>query len=70
MLQHIAVNLLITIAEIDLCDPDPCQNGATCSNFMTSYNCTCPEGFTGENCEGKKPIFETFAVFSSGEQRN
>ena len=36
------------------CDlnPEQCQNGATCTNDnMGGHTCTCPDGYTGENCE-------------------
>ena len=29
----------------------PCQNGATCRNTPESYVCTCPDQYTGQNCE-------------------
>ena len=31
----------------DPCNPNPCQNDGTCSDGA----CTCPEGWTGDNCE-------------------
>ena len=30
---------------VDLCLPGPCQNGATCVNLLTDYNCTCSPEF-------------------------
>ncbi|KAI9556627.1 hypothetical protein GHT06_016417 [Daphnia sinensis] len=35
----------------DPCVLTPCQNGATCRNFVNgTYECQCLEGFEGENC--------------------
>ena len=43
--------------DIDDCASSPCQNGATCSDGINSYSCTCNLGYTGANCEiGKKKI--------------
>ncbi len=28
-----------------------CMNGGTCTNHLEGYKCTCPEHFTGKNCE-------------------
>jgi hypothetical protein len=37
------------------CASNPCQNGGTCTDVGTdSFECTCPEGFEGTTCEGKK----------------
>ena len=44
------------------CSPDPCQNGAVCTESGTDaavllgeYHCECADGFTGTNCETPKP---------------
>ena len=29
----------------------PCLNNATCVDLLASYECLCPVGFSGENCE-------------------
>ncbi|XP_068870646.1 hepatocyte growth factor activator isoform X2 [Aphelocoma coerulescens] len=37
----------------DYCADNPCQNGGTCSltHSHRMYHCTCPEEFTGEDCQ-------------------
>ncbi|XP_078586089.1 uncharacterized protein LOC144867956 [Branchiostoma floridae x Branchiostoma japonicum] len=37
--------------EPDNCYFNPCLNGGTCNDFVGFYNCTCPDSFTGINCE-------------------
>ena len=36
--------------DIDDCANGPCQNGATCTDNVNDYTCTCFTGFTGRNC--------------------
>ncbi|KAK1797051.1 hypothetical protein P4O66_008443, partial [Electrophorus voltai] len=41
--------------EMSPCLSSPCLNGGTCEeSSTTSYNCLCPEGFEGTNCEMEK----------------
>ncbi|XP_078670492.1 uncharacterized protein LOC144910851 isoform X5 [Branchiostoma floridae x Branchiostoma belcheri] len=35
----------------DVCDPNPCHNGGTCTERGNSYNCKCSPGYAGRNCE-------------------
>ncbi|XP_008296633.1 hepatocyte growth factor activator [Stegastes partitus] len=44
----------------DLCQMKPCQNGGVCSPIphTRSFECSCPESFTGRLCEQKK-CYET-----------
>lgn len=37
--------------EIDECDVHPCQNGATCRDYVAMYMCDCMAGFQGQDCE-------------------
>ena len=37
--------------DINECDSDPCQNGATCNVQANGYTCNCTDGYTGMYCE-------------------
>lgn len=37
--------------DVDECNSNPCLNGATCTDNVASFTCTCPIGFTGKLCE-------------------
>ena len=50
----VVVNLEISSAEILECASNPCLNGATCTDLINGYECTCPVGFGGDNCETGK----------------
>ena len=39
------------ITAIDDCDPNPCENGGTCVDGITTFTCDCEEDFTGLRCE-------------------
>ena len=47
---YLQVNALAYHSDVDPCDSDPCQNGATCMSDGDGFQCTCPPGFTGPEC--------------------
>ena len=36
---------------VDFCTPSHCLNSGDCQQKLGGYNCTCPAGFRGTNCE-------------------
>lgn len=36
---------------VDDCSGGPCRNGGTCHDLSGGYYCTCPDPWTGRNCE-------------------
>ena len=45
---------LSIFAATNECEPDPCQNGATCTDLHVDYNCSCPIGYSDKNCSTSK----------------
>jgi len=44
-------NTLISAEIPDPCDPNPCQNGGTCTpTSFTTYECDCGPAFEGQDC--------------------
>lgn len=35
----------------DPCDPNPCQNGGSCTAGATGAECSCPAGYEGDHCQ-------------------
>ena len=44
------------ISAIDDCNPNPCENGGTCTDGINAFTCDCEEDFTGLRCEQSKLI--------------
>lgn len=43
--------LLSSLKDGDQCNSNPCKNGAVCKDGVSSYECMCPPGYGGRNCE-------------------
>ena len=56
--------IIIFATEILECASDPCLNDATCVEQVNGYECQCPAGFVGTNCEtGNQTFFLFFPFF-------
>ena len=42
------------IVDMDDCQSDPCTNGGTCLDGISSYTCHCSVEWTGDHCEVSK----------------
>lgn len=45
------------------CEGDPCMNGATCNEVRDGYECICPTGFKGTDCEGLRGFFQYLLIY-------
>ena len=39
------------LLEINKCDSNPCENGATCENKVNAFKCKCTSNYEGKRCE-------------------
>jgi hypothetical protein len=46
------------IADVNECDPNPCQNSGVCTDGEDSFSCACATGYDGATCSS-----ELVAVF-------
>ena len=38
---------------VDVCEPNPCQNGGICTGVDNAPSCNCPPEFTGATCQSE-----------------
>lgn len=67
--------LIILPLDVNECDSRPCQNNGECRENITGpgYDCDCPTGYTGKNCERSKTslitvIFRTVEASSNSDK--
>ena len=51
---------------IDQCSPNPCQNGATCTDGVNTYTCNCLAGYEGDRCEISLDVWVKYQGPDSG----
>ena len=51
MLLNQTVRNIMTFTDIDDCDPNPCENGGTCTDGINAYKCECLAGYEGDDCQ-------------------
>lgn len=44
------LNSIETNLQSNECSSNPCQNGGTCTDLYNSFQCQCPDGWTGTTC--------------------
>ena len=49
--QHVLFTPTVVDVDVDDCDPNPCQNGGTCTDRVFFFMCECLDGFTGNTCQ-------------------
>ena len=44
------------------CDSDPCEHGGICEETDDGYQCQCPAGYDGDNCELGNTLLYTLII--------
>ena len=51
------INLLLSAScvlfTVDTCQPNPCLNSGACMANGNSFQCQCPDGYSGEICDSE-----------------
>ena len=42
---------VLQLLDVNECESNPCQNGATCHDLVNKYVCTCAPGYESTNCQ-------------------
>ena len=49
----------LNLLDVNDCNGNPCNNGGTCKDGIGTYECFCPMGFNGTDCEHSMLIIST-----------
>ena len=69
LVQNLHLDITFLYLERDKCYPYPCENNGDCIDHGTHYECRCPRGFKGINCEGTTSQFFLGLVHMSPANR-
>lgn len=69
ILDKVFNEVIFDFADFNECMQLPCRNGGTCKNLDGSFECICPEGYTGTLCTGGIPSLSVLS-FSLFDQSN
>ena len=43
--------VIVSIVDVNECHSNPCANGATCTDGVNQYSCSCAAGYAGSDCK-------------------
>eukprot|EP00058_Branchiostoma_floridae_P027336 XP_002612827.1 hypothetical protein BRAFLDRAFT_67225 [Branchiostoma floridae] len=51
-------NPVPTCTQIEICVPNPCKNGGTCTDRDSEFQCACLTGYEGDTCQTAEAVYE------------
>uniref|UniRef100_A0AC35FA40 EGF-like domain-containing protein n=1 Tax=Panagrolaimus sp. PS1159 TaxID=55785 RepID=A0AC35FA40_9BILA len=61
---------VVKMIQTNECQQNPCQNGGTCIDLVSKYQCLCPSHFGGKNCDERIDECELYGKTHLGCQNN
>lgn len=51
LFSFLSLSLSFSLADVDDCQSEPCENGGTCIDKIDSFLCLCLPSYGGDTCE-------------------
>ncbi len=51
IVKYCAWYTFTSLADINECGSNPCENEGTCTDVPNGYTCVCESGYTGDECQ-------------------